>query len=390
MSKQKIQFVLFIISIVSFFASCDANGPFGPGLLKDAKAQSNPVQSIVFVPGYKGSELVKKEGDSWNKIWLTPRQALGLSHPDLSYKEGDAIQEGGVLGSVTLIPKVIDVQVYSPWLEALRSSNLKPYVFPYDWRRDNGETSKHLESFLEKVKSENGNIAPIVVGHSNGGNLTLSVLNRRPDLIGKAVFVGTPFHSGIGFMEDLIPGVSTGLNGKIAGACVVSTFVSVLTFFPRNQSFDTKEVLTTLSGEPIQVEFFQAKDWKRLQLGIYNKASGCASEPSLESYQSNLDKALSFRNSLEPKKKGKLPSVLVVHATNRPTLRTLPGEKKAEDWIWYFEKGKRVPGDGRVTAESSLPPEGIPYELFVSEAEHSALLNDPKVQQKILEFAEKR
>ncbi|EPG75109.1 lecithin:cholesterol acyltransferase domain protein [Leptospira fainei serovar Hurstbridge str. BUT 6] len=375
-----------LLSFLFLLSNCSGGekAPSGPRLLKPIELILPNSTPIVFVPGYKGSELISSKG----KVWLSPSQALAFSSPDLILRESDEIKPGDVLRSVTAIPVLLDVKVYAPWLDRMISEKQWiPYVFPYDWRKDNGDTSSQLELYLTRIKESSGGKSPIVIGHSNGGTLTLSVLNRRPDLISKAVFVGAPFRSGIGFMEDLSLDQSTGLNGKIMGPCVASSFISVYTFFPRESSFDTKDVLQNKNGESLPTRFFQAWFWKEHELGAYSKTASCSPLPNLSEFQTRLDKAKSFRNSLSPKKGTKYPPTLVIRATNHPTLRVLLGSKDAQGWNWDFHASKRVNGDGRVTAESALPPDGLPYELFESELGHSELLNDPKVQSKILEFS---
>ncbi|PJZ51848.1 lipase/acyltransferase domain-containing protein [Leptospira adleri] len=382
-----------LILLSFLFCSGQRERNFGPGLLKDSGSGGSNVTvamqiPLVFVPGYKGSELYRKnESGSFDSIWLTPWQALNFSAPDLTLKKNDRVQAGEVLSSVTLIPFLIDVKVYQPWLQWLSSNvRIRPYVFPYDWRKDNGETSSALEAFLEKVQKENAGVAPVLVGHSNGGNLALSVINRRPNLASKAIFVGVPFRGGIGFMEDLISGVSTGLNPEITGACVVSSFISVYTFFPREGSFDTKELLRDSDQKNIAFRFFNASDWEKYELGPYSHEAHCEPPPSLKEFQSRLDLALAFRNSLDPKKGTQYPPVLVVHAQNRPTMRVLTSEKNPDHWLWDFKNAVKAPGDGRVTFSSSIPPDEIVYQSFLSDAEHSSLLSDPKVWDRIYSF----
>ncbi|MBM9577091.1 lecithin--cholesterol acyltransferase [Leptospira sp. 201903070] len=382
-----------LILLSFLFCSGNKEQSYGPGLWKgqgSGGSRSTVAMQIplVFVPGYKGSELFQKtESGSLDRIWLTPWQALNFTAPDLTLKKNDNVQVGGVLSSVTLIPLLIDVKVYQPWLEWLSTSaRIRPYVFPYDWRKDNGETSLALEVFLEKVQKENAGVAPVLVGHSNGGNLILSVINRKPSSASKVIFVGVPFRGGIGFMEDLISGVSTGLNPEITSACVVSSFISVYTFFPREGSFDTKDPLKDSADKNIPFRFFNASDWEKYELGPYSHEAHCEPPPSLKEFQSRLDLALAFRNSLDPKKGTQYPPVLVVHARNRPTMRVLKPEKNPDHWFWDFKNAETAPGDGRVTFSSSIPPDEIVHKSFLSDAEHSSLLSDPKVWERIYHF----
>ncbi|RHX80822.1 lecithin--cholesterol acyltransferase [Leptospira yasudae] len=383
--------VLIVFSFLISSCSVSKGTGFGPGLWQKESGSHSVVAGtpipIVFVPGYKGSELFQKNEDgSWDRLWLSPWQALNLTVPDLTLKKNDRIEAGGILTSVTLIPSLIEAKVYEPWLRFISSlGTVKLYVFPYDWRKDNGENSLKLEAFLETVQRENG-VLPVLVGHSNGGNLSLSVIHRRPDLVSKAVFAGVPFRGGIGFMEDLISGVSTGLNPEITSACVVSSFISVYTFFPREGSFDLKDTIQDADRKTIPFRFFNASDWEKYELGPYSHEAHCEPPPSLKEFQSRLDLALAFRNSLEIRKGNKLPPALVIHAKNRMTMRTLLPEKIPDHWMWDFKNSIRAPGDGRVTFESSIPPDEVAYQSFITEAEHSDLLNDPKVWERIAAF----
>ncbi|TGN19757.1 lipase/acyltransferase domain-containing protein [Leptospira idonii] len=364
---------------------------------------SQPETIVVFVPGYKGSQLYQKrnsESSSPIKLWLNAAQGLNLITPDLSLKKEDGIYAEGALEKITLIPYLVEVPVYKPWIQFLASSaKIKFFVFSYDWRRDNTESVLKLESFLADLKKKYPNRLPVVVGHSNGGLITYSLFNSKPQLFSKIVLVGTPFRGGSGFLEDLVLGTKTGFNSKLTNSCVVSSFESVFSFFPRKESkWDTANVIKEEDGTPIQNDFFSAKDWSRLQLGPFSKESGCNIPTS--GFQVQLDKAYAFRNSLDPKwKQGKYPPVLVVSANNRNTIRVVLGKKsvvenekavnnKVENWKWDIHHPMFAPGDGRVTWESANPPPGIVFESFLSEYEHSSLLNDPKVQEKILEFLE--
>jgi pimeloyl-ACP methyl ester carboxylesterase len=339
---------------------------------------------VVFVPGYKGSNLKEVDKNSSTRVWLTPSQALGFSTPDLSLKNLNTISENGILESVT-IPLLLSVKIYEPWINFLKNEdNIDPYFFSYDWRIDNGETAIKLEKYLIEVKQKTGK-NPVVIGHSNGALLSLSVLHKNRDLFSKVVFAGAPFSGGVGFLEDLMEGVPTGLNNKIASPCVVQTFESIFTFFPRELSFDTREVLFDENKKPIETKFYSAIFWKNYNLGPYKIGSPCNNEPP-EVLQKRLDKALKFRESLEAKKDLKYPPVLVIRAENNGTIRRIFGKEMKEGWKWKVIEGERTAGDGRVTIENALPPPGIPFSLYISKAVHSELLNDTETAKATINF----
>ena len=61
------------------------------------------------------------------------------------------------------------------------------HPFAYDWRRDNNEAADVLVQHLEAVRAGSGGRPAIVIAHSNGGLLTMAVLNERPDLVHRFV-----------------------------------------------------------------------------------------------------------------------------------------------------------------------------------------------------------
>jgi pimeloyl-ACP methyl ester carboxylesterase len=343
--------------------------------------------SVIFVPGYKGSLLKDNDPNIKKIVWLDVNQALGFSSPDLKLKANDQITEAGILESVST-PFLFKKDIYLPWINTLKDQeSIDSYFFSYDWRKDNSESSLKLSNFIKEVKSKN-NLPIVLVGHSNGGLLAMSTLNKNPELVNKVVFVGTPFSGGVGFLEDLMIGVNTGINSKIVSPCVVQSFESIYSFFPRENSFDTKEVLFDENRNVVQNKFYDANFWKTYNLGTYSVGSPCANEP-ISDLQQRLNKALKFKESLDTKKEIKYPPVLVVRAENKGTIRRVFGRKMNEGWRWKILEGERVLGDGRVTNENALPPPGIPFSLYVSTAEHSELLNDKETSDAIVEFIKK-
>lgn len=364
-----------LLSLAHPQCSFPSKAPFSPSTKK---------YSVVFVPGYKGSLLVRRNKNQSQLVWLNAVQSLGFSSPDLRLKEGDLIFESGILEYVK-IPLLLTKNIYATWMTELQNvEDAEPSYFSYDWRRDNTESTIKLVQFLKETKQKY-NLPIVLIGHSNGGLLAMSAINREPNLVSKAVFVGVPFSGGVGFLEDLMIGVNTGLNSKIASPCVVQSFESIYSFFPRSTSFDTTDVLITEKNEKIQNHFYDANFWLKYNLGPYAVGSPCANEP-VENLQKRLDKALIFKNSLDTKKEIKYPNVLVVRAENKGTIRRIFGSKMDDSWRWKILEGERVAGDGRVTNENALPPPGIPFSLYVSKAEHSELLNDPKTSKAIIDF----
>lgn len=406
MHSVRIQFLslpLLLSFLLFFLSSCRSALP--PHIMEMAPhpSPSSDKIPVIFVPGIKGSRLVDSEGEIQ---WLTGSQALGFSNSDLRLKRQenpesqasvndespDELMPYGPVDRVTAIPYLLDVAVYDGWLRTMSENpEVDFYVFSYDWRIDNTLTRSKLLKYIQKIASQYKQ-KPVLIGHSMGGMLSFSVVNYNPNLVSGAVYVGTPFRGGIGYMRDLYEGTSTGLNSEIQSPCTIARYGSVYGFFPRLDTWDTKNVVLDKEGKSIPIDFFQAQQWEEYNLGFH--AHYCKPEeiPNPVEFNRMLKLALYFRKSLDPTAslvKNPPPS-LVVTAKNRKTTEKMqisqPKTGAGSKIIWDLDRAPKAPGDGRVTEGNSLPPKGFPYKKIYTEYEHSVMLNDTGVQEAILEF----
>lgn len=103
---------------------------------------------LVLVPGLKGSTLFDAQGQ---QRWLTWRQALGLSYPELSLPLlwEDGVQQRDELVPIAPIRKVITEDIYGSFLDWALTSGRSVHPFAYDWRRDTLENTDRFVEFLE-------------------------------------------------------------------------------------------------------------------------------------------------------------------------------------------------------------------------------------------------
>lgn len=343
----------------------------------NAESQTGP---LVFIHGIKGAHL---QNSSQERKWLTANEALGLVTPDLAlpmvWNEGkqgsDDLKPEKVLEKIVVIPWLLEKNIYGKWIDEASSWGSLD-VFTYDWRRDNNETLTHYETFLNQVVKDNKGRPAKVVAHSMGGLLTLALFNKRPELFEKIIFVGVPFRGGLGFLQDLYDGTSTGLNSLILTPKVLGTFPSVYSLFPLESRgvYDEKGVL-------IETDFFSAQTWRKNGWGLFKEDDG--SDSKFAFLEKALAQAKSFRSLLKYPANPKT-QILVVAAKNRPTFFEIQRESERQ---WNLKSRKKGDGDGRVLFEDAHPLGAeMKYELFETKMEHTDLLSDPEVQLKIKTF----
>ncbi len=378
-------FWLFFYTIVCL--NCKTNLP---GHLSEAKIKPNFSEDhipVVFVPGIKGSILKDKSGDV---RWLSASQALGFKTPDLKLV-GESIDlvPAGAIERVTAIPKIIDVDLYGPWLEEMSEvKGVDFYVFSYDWRKDNLNTRDKLISFLMEINAKYKSKA-VLIGHSMGGMLSFSAVNKEAKLVDKLVLVGVPFQGGIGYMKDLYIGNSTGFNSKIQGPCMIAKYESVYGFFPRIGSKDSRGLVLDANRQILEIDFFEPKTWQENAFGFWGQKCKNEEVPSDLEFQNILFRAKLFRESLDisSQLKKSQPKTLIIHANNRPTRKAI--KETSQGKKWDLEAIPKEPGDGSVLFEHSIPQPGLIYETLLTENEHSVMLNDQNVQKKIMQWIQK-
>lgn len=236
---------------------------------------------MVFINGLKGAHL--HDSTDGQRKYLSKSAATGLATPNLAlplqWEAGVQARDNLVatepskppcpnpqnhlIAFMKSVDKLLGVTVYGDFLKMARGLGRPFHCFSYDWRRDNHENVELFATFLHFIhkrynkhnnnnkKEENENekenekeerereeeqkneeVKIQVVAHSNGGLITLCVLNRYPELFHSVVFAGTPFEGGVGILSDLHLGSSIGFNKRLIGKPVSFSFPTSYVFFP--------------------------------------------------------------------------------------------------------------------------------------------------------------
>ncbi len=371
-----------------------------PRLVAESSASPAP---LVFVHGLFGSHIDRGR----TRRYLSVATGLGLCNADLRLPMAwdaatgrqlpcpDGTRTGGILTRIGWEP------VYSRALAWL-SQTLGPgrvHPFAYDWRRDNRESAEQLIEHLEDVVSRSGGRPATVVAHSNGGVVAWLAMQSRPDLFHSALFVGTPFGPGPGFLSDLTHGTTFGVNRKILTAEVLSTHSNYHYFWTRAADRTPGRWPAPGPGECFDssggiIDLADAQSWVAHSAGVFGRPKSTRRidlaefKPHLER---SLDAGAGVRALIAGDKRG-------VEAPDGPPVAVLMSREHdtafhatQSDDLDPATGGQRItfshePGDGRVLYHLSAPPPTGPRVIgtFLTSNTHSRLVDDVPAMQRAL------
>ncbi len=343
--------------------------------------------AIIFIPGFYGSALRTKA--SGKRIFLTGLQAyfgkdsLSLFQQELGTPKGPDVEPEGVLGAVTVLPGLYEVDVYAPLIHRMRQLNPESQVIPfaYDWRDDLSLAVTKLDELVKTLIGRGcKNIS--VVSHSMGGLVAeyyLAYGSQPPEtaklnffgaqIIKKAVFYGTPFNGSMIAFRSFDKGSGLPYSEKLLNADTMSSFPSMYQLIPITGSLYSRN-----GGAKLSVDIFDPEAWKKNHFGLLRRTT------LPEAYLENRDhfttewlaKARKFSDLLQLGHASGwvLPKGLQILNVIGHHHDTLNGGYLAEDGKLYFDPEdlktaglKPDPlfddGDGTVTVTSATIPTAL-------------------------------
>lgn len=324
------------------------------------------MKAIVFIPGYKGSELVSSINNG-KKIWISFSSAFKNNEPLKLFidKENTPLPTSGVIKD---IPPII--KLYGPIINSLRalSPEYTTRVFSYDWRFSIYDTAKQLHLFLLNLQDEGYNEINFVT-HSMGGcilsyYLRYGINDKLPQWsqipnVKSVVFCASPFAGTVRALKYVLTGNSFGLNKKFLGNRTCSTFPVAYQMIPfYNNS------LCLLSNHSC-FDIFAVDNWSNLKLGLFN--SNEYSYPSIYSFMSkslyNAHSILALINDNSGPKAPKSLRILnlisdSVETSNKLYLNTSNNNNLIYDMkeLQSIDSQSISPGDGLVCLSSGRYP----------------------------------
>jgi hypothetical protein len=353
---------------------------------------------VVFIHGWKASILAdsKTGKDEYN---MTLPVLLGLAKdPALDLPLEWDNDDNQVKDNIIATEPISDVKcmcgtvkladVYGPFIQHVEKTR-DLHIFAYDWRRCLDETAASFEQFLVEVKTSTGQ-EPQVIAHSMGCLITLSVLNRRPEIFHSILFGAAAFSPNMSVLEDhSLPG---NMNAMVKNSTMFSPkkhLCNPSSFFFLASSGErelwgkpTTVQIRDEESKPVSLDLHKVETFKKFKIGMYHPESevGEIGKDLEEWFQAILDKCLAFRKSL-------LSANSKTASVNYPPVSVIRGDH-TDTAFGYVLRGDgtidlktdktHMRGDGRIVLEDAIPPSNVPVcKIVTSDKEHSEVLNDP-------------
>lgn len=454
-----IRFVLGLFVVIMATASAFPQKTTDLGKVYKNAADRKGKLPLIIIPGILGSELVNQ--DTGEKVWFTigrskdddVRLPVGL---DLRASR-DGLLPGDIIRKLD-IPILKDVEVYQQLIDSLRAyGGYTPgswddpgddlydryFLFPYDWRRDNVETSQILFRKIEKIKRDTGNpdLKFNVIAHSMGGLVArYAAMYGDADIpegeivptwagerhFSKIFLFGTPNEGSADALQVLLEGFGAIKNINLPFVRDV-TPIDVLTMPAAFQLLPHEGTFRVYDEDlrPLEADIYDPATWRKYGWSIFGEKGllDRFSEPEIGRMEAYLEivlkRAKRFHEALTASEDGRGNIGFFIIGSD--CIDTLDGvviyrDAKKDRWVTMskadsFRKsdGTKVdskdveavlikPGDGRVSRrsllaetldaskrksvlfDSALP---LTYALFVCE-EHDKLTSNRTIQNNVL------
>jgi pimeloyl-ACP methyl ester carboxylesterase len=358
-------------------------------------AATSPLPPVVFIHGWKASVLAdEKTGKTEFDYTLgrllgiakDPALELPLQWDENHNQVRDNLVAVNPCHSATAFCGVKIGSIYGPMLDFLeKARDLR--TFAYDWRRPLDESAVLFEEFLVQVKEQCGQ-PPQVVAHSMGCLITLSVLNKRPQIYHSILFAAAAFSPVVSILKDF--SLVGGMNVVVRNSTMFTPKVHLSNTAPfyflpypmERERWGKPHVITFWDESKTtldQYDLHKVDTWKRLKIGMYHPESGVEYTPAHDAWlQTVLNRVRTYREGLIPTNSG-------LKSSDCPPVCVLRSDYADTEFGYMCSNGQIdlknnitfLRGDGRVTLEDSMPPTGIPVSKVVTnDREHSQVLND--------------
>lgn len=372
------------------------------------------MKAIIFIPGYKGSELTKK--NQRDPVWMTAGQsiwgktslAFDISH--LPITDANGLISTKILDKINIAPR-LSKDIYASWLDSLNQSfhaQADIFLFHYDWRREILDHVQKLDLFVTELINR-GYSEINVIAHSLGGLIISYYLRygiQSPEsasenwhgakAIQKVVFAGVPFKGTLIALKDIYFGEQIVLNKTILNKNAVQTFPIAYQLLPR---LDTPS-LVSIAEFMKPLSLYDLNTWKKYRLGLFEDDTDLhIKQRFLEKYLERGEKIFQLIHLPSPQVPRTLKCLTIRSkayptyntfylATDQSKYRLLTRAHQLRPLIRPDQNRLFAEGDGTILFESAALPHCFQEnakELFAKKT-HQNLFNDDAIRAAIVDF----
>ena len=267
-------------------------------------------------------------------------------------------------------------------------------TFPYDWRREYGETTDKLVEYMAATSKKFDGQPLQVVAHGDGGLIAYAALTLETrHLFESMIFIGTAFGPSLNEPLQMLHQEYPGKGDKVKQLLrpkIATTFPSSYAKFP---SPADKEAWKNVgyaqdmeTGEQIEENWFDLKTWEKYSVGPW--AYGEVEKEQRRHVENCLEAARQFRMRVKYNIRLNYPPTVCLMGDAEKTLATVKiqaptesahaefvfsqdGSKGKYDFPWLF-------GDGRVPCDHAVPARGTTHIVQMVSREHDDLVNENK------------
>lgn len=327
------------------------------------------MQAILFVPGFCGSHLYRRDtnGDRWVKLWLSQVDVAfgGIADldtdPEVSPAVLDKVRPAGVL-----------TEVYYPFLDYFARLAHPVFQFGYDFRADVATNGQRLVDFIDQAAFRGVELS--LVGHSMGGLVIAAAMARLTDQasqrVRRVITCATPWRGAYRTVE-LFAGKHETVQKIVALNQIASR---------RSVVFWLQEALRTVASWPGAYDLMPMPDMMNQYLpgaGQDFRTDGVLSAVNPWFSVERYNEAVARR----PIQVGAPPHAqwYNLRGVGRPTSGPMPTVADGRPYFWF----NALLGDSTVPEYSSWPL--IAFEAIGTDfdADHEQFMNDHKVCQRI-------
>jgi hypothetical protein len=260
-------------------------------------------------------------------------------------------------------------------------------TFPYDWRRDYGETADKLIEFMTATSKKYGGDALQVVAHGDGGLIAFAAMSLETrHLFESCIFIGTAFGPSLNESLQMLH-TDNPLKGmeKVLRPKIMTSFPSSYVHFPSPADRDAWKNVgygqdTVNPTEFIEENWFQLSTWERYSIGPW--AYGDVPAEQRRHVDNCLEASRQFRMRLRHNIKLPYPPLVCVMGDAEQTRAmvkiTPPNNATGAYAAFDFETVEWVFGDGRVPCDHAVPARGVTHVVQMCSRKHDDLVTDKK------------